>query len=138
MKKCNYFSSFVVVFLLFLGATLNAQSYKSSSEAIKAIQGFLEQEKPKYTAAIDPSVYKKSNADVIVASKEHAKLDRDTKLKVKRVQYGNALLDVLSKETSVANSILKVTTAFELPSKSMGELDILQEVDAFYKNLLSK
>ena len=136
MKKCNYFSSLVVLLLLFFGMNLNAQSYLSSKDAVSAIQGVISQNTKK-SAAINPNPNTGVGA-TSTAVKTYAALDRPEKVKLLKLEYGKSLLTELSAGLSVQTSIIKVSSIFEIPYKRKGELDIFNEVEAFYRNLLSK
>ena len=136
MKKCNYFSSLVVLLLLFSGMSLNAQSYLSSTDAVSAIQGVISQNTKK-SAAINSNPIVGIGASG-TAVKSYAALDRPEKVKLLKLEYGKSLLAELNAGIPVVDALNKVYTIYEIPSKRKGELDIFKEVEAFYRNLLSK
>ena len=136
MKQCNYFSFLFALLLLFFGMNLNAQNFLSSKDAVISIQGVINQNTTK-SASINPN----PNTGVGTTStavKTYAALDRPEKVKLLKLEYGKSLLNELSAGLSVQTSIIKVSSIYELPYKRKGELDIFKEVEAFYKNLLSR
>jgi hypothetical protein len=134
MKRCNYFSSLVVVFLMFLGMTLSAQRYMSSADASKAVQNVINQNIPMST-----SVNGKANiGSANTAASYYASLDRPAKVRNLKVEYGKSLIIELNANIPVADAMAKTSDNFFSGYKTRGELDILQEVEGFYRNLLSR
>lgn len=135
MKKCNFFPYLVVVLMMFFGISLNAQTYKSSTDAIKAVRGVINQN-------INKSTTTKAQVPVtgtnVTAREYQASLDRPAKVRAMKVEYGKSLLQELNAGIPVKDAILKTASILEIPAKSRGELDIFQEVDTFYRNLLAK
>jgi hypothetical protein len=139
MKRCNYFSSLVVVLLMFFGMTLSAQRYMSTTDATKAVQTVINQN-TKMSASIKSSAYSgyTSSSSAFTATETHRNMDRTAKVKVLKVEYGHALLTELSAGLPVSDALLKASDLLLPGAKQKGELDIFQEVEAFYRNLLSK
>ena len=136
MKKCNYFSSLVALLLLFSGISLNAQSYLSSSDAVTAIKAVITQNTKKSASINSNPIVGTGIAGTAVEL--HSTLDRPTKVKLLKIEYGKSLLAELNAGIPVVDALKKVYTIYEIPSKRKGELDIFKEVEAFYRNLLSR
>ncbi len=132
----NYFSSMVAVLLLFFGMTLNAQTYLPTADAIKAVNSVIIQNSDK-TASINSQNYSGQGTAVNAVAAE-ANLDRATKVKRLKIQYGKDLLTGLNVGLPVSGALRKAALTHEIPAKVRGELDIFQEVDLFYKNLLTR
>ena len=136
MKRCNYFSSLVVVFLLFFGLTLNAQSYLPSADAIKAVNSVISQ-----NTGISTRVNSQTYPTTGIAGNikdAHANMDRPTKIKALKIAYGHTLLANLNAGVSVADALNKATAVHHLVARKNNERDLLQEVELFFKNLLSR
>lgn len=134
MKRCNYFSSLAVVFLMFFGMTLSAQSYKTSKDAAVEVQKVINQNIPKQASLNGQS----TGVTSLTAQSYYSNLDRPTKVRNLKVDYGKRLLELLNANISVKDALLKVSSISYDVYKLRGELDILQEVESFYSNLLSK
>lgn len=134
MKRCNYLSSLAVVLLMFFGMTLSAQNYMSSKDASNEVLKVINQNIP-----VSASINGKKGSGVAVAATEHyASLDRPTKVRNLKVEYGKLLLQSLNANVPVKDALLKATDINFNAYKLRGDLDILQEVESFYRNLLSK
>ncbi|HRO07374.1 MAG TPA: hypothetical protein PK047_00795 [Saprospiraceae bacterium] len=135
MKKCNFFPYLVVVLMMFFGMSLNAQSYLSSKDAIKAVQGAINQNIGMSTTT---KTHVPVTGTVVTAREYQASLDRPTKVKALKVEYGKILLQELNAGIPVKDALLKAASVMEIPAKTRGELDVFQEVDTFFRNLLAK
>ena len=135
MKRFNL-SYLVVLLLMFFGLSMNAQSYMSSKDAIKAVQNAINQNATK--SATFKTQYPNTSGVAVNAVAAHNSLDRAGKAKLLKNSYGIALLQELNAGVPVAVALEKTTDVFTNPSKLKGELDILQEVVLFYKNLLAR
>ncbi|HRO08744.1 MAG TPA: hypothetical protein PK047_07730 [Saprospiraceae bacterium] len=134
MKRCNFFPIMIVAAFMLFGMTLSAQNYKSSTEAIKAVQGVISQNSGKSTTIVNSSSL--GNHDT--ARGYQSTLDRPAKVRDFKVLYGKNLLKELNVGISVKDALNKSSEMLQNPAKARGELDIFQEVDTFFRNLLSK
>lgn len=135
MKRFNL-SSLVVLLLMFFGLSMNAQSYMSSKDAIKAVQNAINQNATK--SATFKTQYPNTSGVAVNAVAAHNSLDRAGKVKSLKDQYGHALLAALNAGLPVADALLKTSTSLEVVAKKNGERDIFMEVDRFYRDLLSR
>ena len=118
---------------MFLGMTLSAQRYMSSADATKAVQNVINQNIPMSTSVNGNLLYEPS-----IRFSYYASLDRPAKVRNLKVEYGKALIIELNANIPVADAMAKTSDNFFSGYKTRGELDILQEVEGFYRNLLSK
>jgi hypothetical protein len=130
MKKCNYFSSLIVILLMVFGFSLSAQSYIGKNDAIRVVKTII---KDNSSQSSSSAIVNSSNEIVSKIS-----LDRNAQVKNLKVEFGQTLLNELKGATSVADGIAKAKSMYEITYKSRGQWDVYQEVEAFYNKLLQR
>ncbi|MCZ2102251.1 MAG: hypothetical protein LC107_12030 [Chitinophagales bacterium] len=130
MKKVNYFSSLVVLLLLFFGVSLNAQSFISKNDAIRVVKTVIKDN----TSASSSSVISNDPNDVAIK----VSLDKVTLIKDLKVKFGETMLSELKGPATVSEVFAKAKSTYEVSYKSRGQYDAYLEVEDFYAKLLQK
>lgn len=130
MKRFNFFSFLIAVLFISFSVSLNAQSFISKTDAIRIVKNVIQDNNavPTKSAIV-------VNSNEVVRQSSH---DRDTQIKVLKVDFGKAILDALKGNGTVADAMAKANSIFEPTYKSRGQWDVYREVEAYYTKLLQK
>lgn len=123
MKKCNFLAVLVTALFMFLGLAANAQ-YLPSSKAAYLVASTVESLKKNPPAAGQAA---HTTATSVAANRVYS-------LKIK---VGELLIQPLKEGRSVDDAIVSVISTFN-PGNIAERKFAVQEVEAFYKNLLKK
>jgi hypothetical protein len=123
MKKCNFFAVLVTALFMFLGFAANAQ-YLPSVKAKTIVASTVEDLKKNTPASAQSG---QATATAIAAVRVHS-------LKIK---VGNLMAKPLEQGRSVEDALTSALAQFD-PGNITERRQALNEVEAFYRNLLKK